>query len=162
MGGSSLILFALVGIAWGAMPINPVNFRGRFDHARVALAGPMANIALFLLCVAVAVAIRHFRASMDPTTAGNLFVFFFAGAYLNMGLAIFNMIPVPPLDGWRILSDLWRGFGELWNHPNAGFISLALFFAMFYFGGEYIWGTAQLVTSVVLQLAFRATGVPIS
>lgn len=162
MGGTSLILFALVGIAWGAMPINPNNLRGRFDHARVALAGPMANIALFLLCIVVVVSLRHFGRSLDPTTMRNLVLFFFAGAYLNMGLAIFNMLPVPPLDGWRILSDLWRGFGELWNHPSAGMISIGLFLAMFYLGGRYIWGIAGEVTGRVLDLAMRLTGTPIT
>ena len=46
MGGMSLVAFALIGIAWGAMPINPARLRGRYAEALVALAGPAMNLVL--------------------------------------------------------------------------------------------------------------------
>src|SRR5262249_8984123 len=46
MGQMSLLMFALVGIAWGQMPVDPSRFRGRYDDAKVALAGPLMNLAL--------------------------------------------------------------------------------------------------------------------
>lgn len=51
MGQTSLIVFALVGIAWGMMPVNPSSLRGRYGDAWVSLAGPAMNLALALVLI---------------------------------------------------------------------------------------------------------------
>ena len=48
MGGMSLLMLALVGMAFGAMPVNPRNFRSRFGDALVSAAGPAMNFLLAL------------------------------------------------------------------------------------------------------------------
>src|SRR5262245_39838763 len=65
MGQASLVMFALVGIAWGAMPINPANFRGRYDNARVALAGPSMNVLLFVIALLVCGLVTAYGTSID-------------------------------------------------------------------------------------------------
>jgi hypothetical protein len=53
MGGFSLVVFAVIGIAWGMMPVDPSRLRGRYGDALVALAGPAMNIVLAAVSFAV-------------------------------------------------------------------------------------------------------------
>lgn len=46
MGWPSLLLFAILGMAYGRMPVNPANFKSPWDDVIVALAGPMMNVLL--------------------------------------------------------------------------------------------------------------------
>jgi Zn-dependent protease len=145
MGGMSLIMFAVVGIAWGAMPVNPSNFRGRHDDAKVAFAGPLMNIALAALCIvgyAVwgAAAGGHWSSSLqvDDPAYTNIGVFFRIGAGLSVVLALFNLIPVPPLDGSRIIASFVPAFRELTSRPQAAGASMILFILVFIFAGRLI------------------------
>ncbi len=78
------------------VPVNPGNFRRpQTDFAIVALAGPMVNILLALLA-AVAYGL------VDPATALGTFLNVFI--IVNAVLAIFNLLPIPPLDGSKIVA----------------------------------------------------------
>jgi Zn-dependent protease len=158
MGQASLIMFAVVGIAWGAMPVNPANFRGRLDNTKVALAGPSMNLLLFVISLTVAGLVVAYGRSMDPTTRQNIYVFFFVGAYFNMALALFNLLPIRPLDGWRIASDLWPGYGRIWERENAQALSLMIFVGIFWFGGPYIFKTAGEFTIAALDFLLPILG----
>ena len=105
MGGMSLIMFAIVGIAWGMMPINPARIRGRHGEAIVAAAGPAMNVALAILAMLLGGVWIAFGQSAGEPFYTNVITFFFAGAFLNLILAGLNLLPVPPLDGGRILAS---------------------------------------------------------
>ena len=60
MGATSLIVFAVVGIAWGAMPVNPSRFRGKHADALVAAAGPAINVGLFVICIVGATTLQKY------------------------------------------------------------------------------------------------------
>lgn len=87
-GGSFLFAYAK------PVPFNPYNLRNqKFGPALVAIAGPLAN---FLLAIAFAVVVRLIPASQ--------FSFFLAIiAHANIMLMVFNLVPIPPLDGSKIL-----------------------------------------------------------
>jgi Zn-dependent protease len=93
----TLCLF-LVGFGWG----KPVEFRPqalsskRFGAAIVALAGPMMNVAL---AIVAAILFRLFSGDLGMVPE---FLFYFST--INLLLAIFNLIPLPPLDGSRLLT----------------------------------------------------------
>lgn len=129
MGTASLIVFALVGYAWGLMPVNPSRMRGRHAPTLVALAGPAMNLLLATLsCVTLAVWMRYGTPeSVGENLARNLRVFFYMGVVLNLVLAALNLMPIPPLDGSRILAGLSRGYRQLISHPNAPLIGLIVF-----------------------------------
>ncbi len=103
-----LICMVLFRFGW-AKPV-PVNARyykkPRRDMALVAAAGPIANILLGFIGVIFVNIVGLIPVPEDGTTAYYLaytvYNFFYLFALLNINLAIFNLIPVPPLDGSRI------------------------------------------------------------
>jgi Zn-dependent protease len=158
MGEMSLLMFAAVGIAWGAMPVNPANFRGRYDDAKVAIAGPMMNLLLFLIALSGTVAVVVLGARLGDPLRENLFVFARTGAFLNLALLLFNLIPAPPLDGYRILADFVPAFRRLWESPNAPLISMGIFIAVFWFGGPWAFSTARDFTDEAIRIVLGLLG----
>lgn len=144
MGPISLFVFALIGFAWGAMPIDPSRLRGRHAEAIVAAAGPAMNLSLAATCMVLAVVIERYAPS-GGDAGERLRIFFAAGCMLNLVLAAFNMIPIPPLDGSRILahySGAYRTFASSPVGQGVMFIAMAL---MFFGAGRYLFQGAMLV-----------------
>ncbi len=97
MGIPSMICLALFGIAWGAVPVNPWSYRKRYQPSLVAAAGPFANLALAIM---FGILFRIFK----TLPLAEIFLFFTAIAcQANALLFVFNMLPIPMLDGWSIL-----------------------------------------------------------
>jgi len=92
------LFFVLFGFGWAKpVPVNPRNFANpRQGMLQVALAGPLANITVAVL---LGVAGRTVLLDVPPLLLGFLALV----AWINVILAVFNMIPIPPLDGSRIL-----------------------------------------------------------
>ena len=85
------------------MPVDPAALRNpRRDVIWVALAGPAAN--LLLACLSAA--LLHFASILPPEAAPWWRTTFTIGIFLNLVLAVFNMLPVPPLDGGRVVHGL--------------------------------------------------------
>lgn len=110
----SLMAAGRVFIAWAKpVPINPANFHHpRRDDVLVSLAGPLSNIVVALVCMFAAMGIglilNGIGAEEEPGVIHTALVFllkmFYGGVYLNIVLAVFNMIPLPPLDGSHVLA----------------------------------------------------------
>ena len=105
MGGFSLLMLALVGMAFGAMPVNPGNFRSRYGDALVSAAGPAMNFLLALVALtALAVWVKISGSAIEgPSKNGQFFLQIFGTT--NIALGIFNLLPVPPLDGSTVLGN---------------------------------------------------------
>jgi Zn-dependent protease len=100
--GTLMILFGPIGWA-KPVPIDPGRL-GRWGTLATAAAGPLANL---LLAVAAVLFIKHLPGLADPAGApGPLLVPFFVALSLNLGLAVFNLLPIPPLDGSQIIYSL--------------------------------------------------------
>ena len=110
-----LVLLLFAGFGWAKpVQINPSRFRNiRRDSVLVAIAGPLANLFLAILSGLVYVIIVRF--SLRLGTAGAV-AMKLIGPFItwNSMLFAFNVLPVPPLDGYKVLQGWSR-------HPNSGF-----------------------------------------
>jgi len=160
MGPVSLLMFALIGIAWGLMPVDPSRFKdGRLGRAKVAAAGPAVNFGLALACSVLLGVALAVGGSSPSTFLDNVATFLFVGGFLNVALGIFNLIPAPPLDGASILGGLsWRAW-QLYQHPNAqmaGFIAVLLLLMLGAFG--VIFGIGATVVGVIARTVAGVLG----
>lgn len=98
-------ILALTGasflIGWAKpVPYNPYNLRNqRWGEAIVAFAGPATNIILAILFGLV---LRFWGSALDPMLVQILVL----GSFANLSLAILNLVPIPPLDGSKILKSV--------------------------------------------------------
>lgn len=105
MGWMSLLLLALFGIAWGAVPVDPRRLRTAARAGWVAAAGPIANL---LLAVAFS-GLMVFSALALPEHAQLVPVSFFRFAAMANGvLFLLNLLPIPMFDGWTVLAAVAR------------------------------------------------------
>lgn len=87
------------------VPVNPFFLKRRRDMILVALAGPATNFTIALVVSLIGMVIHLVGVNTYTLTSGTteLFTLLFMIAYINAWLGIFNLIPVPPLDGSHIL-----------------------------------------------------------
>lgn len=97
------IMMFLFGIGYAnPVPINPANFKNpKKGMALTALAGPVSNLLMGFVSVFLAYMLR---AVAGTAVIEILSLFFYYAAMVNVSLAVFNLIPVPPLDGSRVFS----------------------------------------------------------
>ena len=102
--GATLLAISMLllggGIGWAKpTPYNPMNLRGgRWGEAIVAIAGPVSN---FILAIAAAIPLRYINATgMDVGLLQGVLDLFIR---INLLLMVFNLIPIPPLDGSKLL-----------------------------------------------------------
>jgi Zn-dependent protease len=110
--GALMIVFMALGgrgIGWGKpVPVNAANLRGdpRVSMGLTAVAGPFSNLVLATL---FAIPLR-LGLSMPSLVA----TFLWTLVITNVGLAIFNLIPLPPLDGFSVIQGLLGTFRTRW------------------------------------------------
>ncbi len=110
--GALALLFT--GIGWAKpVPINPNNFEDRKKGMAIsAAAGPISNIIVATISLIITKSIGYFSYSFGSSfVLSTLFTIFRTMCFINISLAIFNLLPFPPFDGSRIfnyfLSDKW-------------------------------------------------------
>lgn len=141
MGPYSLIAFVLVGLAWGLTPINPNKFRwGRLGRIVVAAAGPATNLLLAVICAVVWAALKTWLPDdqLEPGLSNNLLILFATGVRINLLLLLFNLLPIPPLDGSQILGAAFKPLDRLFQRSGAPMFGLAVIMVIFLSGFDVV------------------------
>lgn len=150
-----LLMMLVAGFGWAKpVPVNPNYFKKpRQGMALTALAGPVSNLLLALLLLVPARLIYSYahysvfnQAALD---------FLLSTAVLSIGLGLFNLIPIPPLDGSKVLAVLLpeRAYRWLMRYERFGIFALWLLVALGV-GGRYM----SLAISWVYSLFCRIVG----
>jgi Zn-dependent protease len=144
MGWQSIVILLLFGIAWGAVPYNARNFRNPWSGALMAFAGPLANLILsFLFAAGIAIAL-HFHPVGD-TDPGPALQFFALASSLNAMLFVFNMMPLPILDGWKVLSLFIPDMTRI-PPQHASSISWIGMILLWSRGSALLWGASDFIS----------------
>ncbi|MCC0179100.1 site-2 protease family protein [Waterburya agarophytonicola K14] len=143
MGIHSIFFLLLAGIAWGQMPVNPSKFRHpKWGSILVSAAGPLTNIALGMLAMLVINLSLYFDWNKIVSLE-----FFYIIARFNFVLCLFNLIPIPPLDGYHVASEIIPEMKALGRSK----IGLALFMILFISGiGGELFSLADIIVRALI------------
>mgnify|MGYP005761552649 CR=1 FL=1 len=147
--GSLMLIFA--GFGWGKpVEINPRNFNRTMSmekaQALVSFAGPLMNFILTIVFTIIYCAMYKFAYGFIHTQIGNIiYIMVQLAAQINLGLGIFNLIPLPPLDGSKILGIFLPYNAKVWFENNMN---------MFYLVFLLLWitGLAGAIISPIISL----------
>lgn len=103
-----LLMMIFVRFGWARpVPVNPFNFKGDRNRGMliVSIAGPLANLTLAFISTILLFIYLSFNPPVNNITMG-FYLFFEYLILYNVYLMLFNLIPIPPLDGSKVLSSL--------------------------------------------------------
>ena len=149
--GMAMMLF--LGFGWAKpVPVDPRYFlKPKRDMALTALAGPVSNLLLALLAAALGWGIYTFRPySREGALAFDFLIYTLAP--LSIGLGLFNLLPLPPLDGAKVLGAFLpdRAYFGLMRYERFG---MFLLLALSWFGV-----TGNLISGAILAVWRGMTG----
>ncbi len=160
----SVILPALLALAHSPLligyakpvPYNPYNLRGKYGETWVAVAGPATNLLLALL---FGLMIRLGGVAMTPDLLGAFTII----VYINLLLALFNLLPIPPLDGSKVLAGILPGsLGRKYelfraNFERLGLVSgILLVLLVFYILSPYFLALVRFVFTLITGVGLGA------
>jgi len=149
-GASGMPIFA----AGKPTPYNPLALNRKFFGKRlpvkyaellVAIAGPLSNLLLAFICVLIILLLTNL--GYDNQGSYSIVELLVRFIYLNAALFVFNLIPVPPLDGSKVLVALLPTQAALQYEVMGAQISWVLFGLLIFGGGRFISMAVQAVVS---------------
>ena len=153
--GTLMLLFA--GFGWGKpVHVNPSNYTRRISmekgEAIVSLAGPLMNIILAFIFAIIYVAIYKFAGiEFLESNVGYITILLIASTIsINIGLGVFNLIPLPPLDGSKIIMPLLPYNAKNWFRNNE---------YIFYIIFVVIWITGIAGAIISPSISWISTGI---
>ena len=153
-----LLMLLIVGFGWGKpVIVDPRNYRSpRRDSIIVGLAGVFNNLITALIFAFVyRFAVQLMPASFRMSTFGQVIItLLFQIVVINLSLMLFNLLPIPPLDGFGVLCGIFNLYGTkfYWYARRYGMLILI---CMMYFGltGKILSPALNAVLTVVMRIA---------
>ena len=151
-----LIMLIVAHFGWGKpVQINPNNFRGKYSlsasEAIVSVAGPVMNFIVAIVFAIIYMLIIKFAGiQFALTSMGNVLVSVIQYTIIvNVGLGVFNLIPLPPLDGSKILMHFLPYNAKVWFEEKSQ-IFYIVFLVLF------ITGIAGKIISPIINFIYKA------
>lgn len=125
------------------VPINPFNIRDKkFGSAKVAASGPLSNL---ILAIIFGLILRFNTGNIIPASASLVFIYI---VQINLLLAVFNLIPVPPLDGSHILFSFFPRVREKILFAVSGY-GMAIAIMIIFFFSPFIFGIVRVLAKLI-------------
>ena len=150
-----ILTFYIGGFMFGgakSVPVNPRNYRNyKRGDIIVSLAGVAVNFVIALVCIALVVIIGMVgqRAQGPVPELFLLQTMMLYGVMINIILAIFNLVPIPPLDGSHVMKYLLPPAWAL-QYQRAGRYGLVIVFAVLLFAPGLVFAPIRIVSDVAL------------
>ena len=148
--GSVMLLFA--GFGWGKpVHVNPRNYNREMSmekaDAIVAIAGPLMNLFLAIVLTLIYCAIEKFF--IITSTIGLILMYMLLYAIsINIGLGVFNLIPLPPLDGSKVIKPFLPYNAKMWFENNERLCSI-IFVLL------WIFNILSIIISPIINLVYK-------
>lgn len=152
------ILIFIIWFGWGRPVLyNPAYLKDPIkDEAKIAFAWPIMNILLAILGILIMLV---YGILVDPWQS-LVSVFFMQFIYLNIALAVFNMIPLPPLDGYRLIQlfapNTMRQVAQYGQYILIGFVLIFVFGP----GSGVLFSFIHSVSQAIFQFLFMIVSAP--
>ncbi len=157
------LLLPLAGVPFGwakPVPVDVRRIRRGISMATgnilISAAGPLSNLGLAILSSVVYALLARFSPETVHPGSG-AYEFFSTLVFVNVGLAIFNLLPIPPLDGSHVAESLmpyrWRGAWETFAR-----LSPFLLLFIFFFGSRFLIGPRNFVVGLLNGLINAIAG----
>ncbi len=159
---TGFVLMMFTNIGWGKpVQINPRNFNTNksmaFCETMVSLAGPLMNFLLAIVFLVIFAIIDKFVPTFALTNFGSvLLTFITIVVQVNIGLGVFNLIPLPPLDGEKIFRNILPYKIQQWLIVNTQTLQM-IFIILWIFGvlGEIVSPVISFITNILYKLIFK-------
>lgn len=144
------IFAAGMGFGWGRpVPVNPYNLKHKNGDMWVSLAGPFSN---FILALAIALVFALIPATIASGWSLDFVNLIRILISVNVALGIFNLLPIPPLDGSKVLFSLLPpGKNEIRTFLER--YSLIIFFFLIFFGLSILGQLSRFIVQIIWLLA---------
>lgn len=153
MGLISLIMLCFIGIAWGQVPVNPMNLNSKKKRILVALSGVLANLGLAVIFTLLALLVMVHTENQEYAVSMLIY-----GATINVVLLIFNLMPVPGLDGFNVVREFIR-INSRQAAERANTVFFVMMLLLLFFGIDYIITLASRIVGAMFYLFANLLGV---
>lgn len=153
------ILFFIAGFGWAKpVPVNYLNLKDpKRDMMFIAFAGPASNVVMALAAGLIIRVLVPMNLDISTPILEMLFKLLMITVYLNLALAVFNMIPLPPLDGSRILHGILPQ-EQANTYAKIEPYGIMILFGLFIFGGRIfhtiLWGPISFLVGLFTGFNF--------
>jgi len=147
------LMLLIVGIGWAKpVPINLANLKNRTQEMLVALAGPVSNFILAVSFTVIVVLLQNLLINNTNPFIPIINQLFYLVIKINLILGIFNLLPVPPLDGSRIVAWLLPEKLEELYMTIAPYGMIILIIILFTVGFKSIFNIADYIEIQLFKL----------
>lgn len=163
--GFVMLLFA--GFGWGRpVQINPTRFKRNISMSKgeaiVSFAGPLMNLILAVIFTFILGLVFKFNllANVSSTYSSIIIILLYQMIFMNIGLGVFNLIPLPPLDGSKVLRHFLGTNAKMWFDRNQH-IFYIIFIAIWVLGiaGVIISPIIRMIAKGIMLLVSKTLGI---